>query len=642
MSERFKHLPLSDLAYSVYFNESFEFLDAVNFEKLSITDITKLYNVVKYEQDIDYLPEQWKQIVISHLEKIKEAKKILVRHFNCLSNEQFLSDLKELKEAKGGLIHDYIDAFEDYLSTIEIASDSISTALNKHIIPLYVVLYQEKLSKYFKDVLKEYMMTAPETIELFVSEYDERHISNHRKYHIPKVFSDRDIDIIINNYLEYKFANYNVLQCLIYHKNSKDTYMISPPTRSRIKKLFKQQQDDLFKNNSVQLSNYELRIDPEQEKSKIYEHNFRHTLISYSGKWINENIDDNATLLNNLIYLFELVDSNFRYTSLPTKYSRSLLSAIFEGKNKDEYGTQDFESIDVLIQTSFVAYYQYLKKKNVSLEKIYEWFAGPYIKNEFKIRGFEISLPIENLNNVIKCKNLFSEIERLLKSFMVFQKYSSIEADIYDEETLCKYQQIKSLNGVKYIYPDKFKDISSIMFLLFSDQSMLNYLENGKSASSFVELIGKYHPTYEDFQKFNKEKIDFLIDRSIVSIDNERIIYFNNKWIIGLLKELFSKGFLDIHHLTGKYKEAYNWVDQAGWIIKGDTLFSTQEAEYLNYYLNNSVFTNSLALRNKYEHPSKLELSEEEVFKDYLMGLKVLGLIIIKINDELCIKYHEE
>ncbi len=180
------------------------------------------------------------------------------------------------------------------------------------------------------------------------------------------------------------------------------------------------------------------------------------------------------------------------------------------------------------MQTSFFAYYEYLKKKGIFLENVYEWFSDGYIKNEFGLNGFEISLPIENLSNVLKCKNLFSEIEKILKSFMVYQKYGSIEADIYEEESLCKYHQLKSLNGEKYIYPNDSSDVGTILFLLFSDRSMLNYLNDEKHASSFVELIEKHKPSYNDFQNYHKNKIDFLIEKNVIrKNENGNISYTN-------------------------------------------------------------------------------------------------------------------
>lgn len=643
MGNRLKHLSISDLAYSFYFKESFEFLDSIDFNCLSAKDLTRLYSVVKYENDLDVLSEQAKQIIINHKEKINTARRKLVEYFGHLSDEQFLLDVKEIKDEEGAMAHDYIDALEDYSISIEIQNNSILYILNNHIIPLYVLLYQKRLSAHFEMTLKEYMLIAHETIEMFVSEYDEKHnISSRRRYHIPNIFTAEDIDKIILNYLEYEYANYNVLQCLVYHKNSKDTYFISPTTRTKIKKAFKKQQDDLMSNNAVQISDFELRIDPNQEEPKIYKQECEHSLISYSGKWINENLSNKATILNNLIYIFEQVDNNFRFSSLPTKGAHSIFSELFEGKNKNEYGTLTFQNIDGMMQTSFFAYYEYLRKKGVFLESIYEWFSNDYIKEEFGINGYEISLPTENLSNVLKCKNLFSEIEKMLKSFMVFQKYGAIEADIYEEESLCKYHQLKSLNGKKYIYPNDSSDIESIMFLLFSDQSMLNYLSNDKHAGSFVELIEKHKPFYDDFQNYNKNRIDFLIEKNVIKKNENGTIGYTNVWVVGLLKELFSRGFLDLHHLNARYHEALDLMNSAGWILEDDSLFSKQESDYLNYYLNNSMFTNALALRNKYEHPSKLNQQDDEVFKDYMMGLKILGLIIIKINDELCIKFPEK
>ena len=642
MGEKLKHLSINDLAYSFYFKESFDFLDSVDLDCLSAKDLTKLYSIVKYENDLVFLSEQAKQIVINHKEKIINSRKRLVEYFGYLSNEKFLRDVQEIKDEEEALVHDYIDAFEDYSIKINVQESSILFVLNNHIVPLYVLLYENKLAQYFKSALKEYMMTAHETIELFVSEYDEKHdISPRRRYYIPDIFTDDDINKIIINYLKYEYANYNVLQCLVYHKNSKDTYFISPSTRTKIKRAFRKQQDDLMNNHSVQISDFELRIDPNQEEPKIYKNDGKYTLISYSGKWINDNLDNKATILSNLIYIFEQVDNNFRFSSLPTKGAHSIFTELFEGKNKNEYGTLTFQNIDGVMQTSFLAYYEYLKRKGIFLESVYQWFSNDYLREEFDINGFEISLPTDNLSNVLKCKNLFSEIEKILKSFMVFQKYGSVEADVYEEESLCKYHQLKSLNGDKYIYANDSSDIRTVMFLLFSDQSMLNYLDDKKHASSFVELIEKIKPTYEDFQNYNKKKIDFLIEKCVIKKNENGVIAYANIWAIGLLKELFSVGFLDIHHLSKKYEEAEKWLESMEWIIKSDSMFSKQESDYLNYYLNNSVFTNALALRNKYEHPSKLNQEDNEVYKDYVMGLKILGLIIIKINDELCIKFPE-
>ena len=66
-----------------------------------------------------------------------------------------------------------------------------------------------------------------------------------------------------------------------------------------------------------------------------------------------------------------------------------------------------------------------------------------------------------------------------------------------------------------------------------------------------------------------------------------------------------------------------------------NTLFSKNEYDYLNYYLN-SKFSNGLELRNKYAHGTH-STDGSQHFNDYFKFLEILVLIIIKINEEFCL-----
>ena len=66
-----------------------------------------------------------------------------------------------------------------------------------------------------------------------------------------------------------------------------------------------------------------------------------------------------------------------------------------------------------------------------------------------------------------------------------------------------------------------------------------------------------------------------------------------------------------------------------------DKLFTEAEQDYFNYYLNNK-FSNGLWLRNKYVHATNShEIEEQE--NDYKILLKLLVLLILKIEDDLMI-----
>ena len=66
-----------------------------------------------------------------------------------------------------------------------------------------------------------------------------------------------------------------------------------------------------------------------------------------------------------------------------------------------------------------------------------------------------------------------------------------------------------------------------------------------------------------------------------------------------------------------------------------NTLFSKPEQDYLNYALNKSEFSNGLDLRNKYSHDT-CSLEESQQRQDYMELLKIMVLIVIKINEEFC------
>ena len=54
--------------------------------------------------------------------------------------------------------------------------------------------------------------------------------------------------------------------------------------------------------------------------------------------------------------------------------------------------------------------------------------------------------------------------------------------------------------------------------------------------------------------------------------------------------------------------------------------------------LNKSEYSNGLDLRNKYIH-STYPLDTQQQEQDYISLLKILTVVILKINEEFCLKY---
>ena len=70
-------------------------------------------------------------------------------------------------------------------------------------------------------------------------------------------------------------------------------------------------------------------------------------------------------------------------------------------------------------------------------------------------------------------------------------------------------------------------------------------------------------------------------------------------------------------------------------------MFSRQERDYYNYVLNKKEFSNSLDLRNAFLHGSFYGI-DEELQQAYIETLKIFIMIVVKVNEEFCLKFPEK
>lgn len=73
-----------------------------------------------------------------------------------------------------------------------------------------------------------------------------------------------------------------------------------------------------------------------------------------------------------------------------------------------------------------------------------------------------------------------------------------------------------------------------------------------------------------------------------------------------------------------------------GEIVTDNKLLTKPEYQYFDYLLNNSEFSDGKAIRNRYIHDSIIT-DEKTMTMDYYILLKVMIMIIIKINDDCCL-----
>lgn len=200
------------------------------------------------------------------------------------------------------------------------------------------------------------------------------------------------------------------------------------------------------------------------------------------------------------------------------------------------------------------------------------------------------------------------------------------------------FKDVKSLLKNKYAYPNG-NEYNMIVFYFFSDQCMLTYVKKlKKKYKNFYELITKEKIKKEDIVEYEQGTLQKLIDEKYISIDENGYLYIVNKIQILLLKDVYLNNVISYWKLKEVQRKELDNLIQKGLLKFESTLFSKEEQDYLNYYLNKSEFINSLDLRNMYGHGTQPFGDENIHHSNYIRFLKLFILIIIKINDELCTK----
>lgn len=108
-----------------------------------------------------------------------------------------------------------------------------------------------------------------------------------------------------------------------------------------------------------------------------------------------------------------------------------------------------------------------------------------------------------------------------------------------------------------------------------------------------------------------------------------------NKDRVFVLKDLFRHEVLCPLYYDNDLRRQVSDLVASGDLRYESTLFSVPEQKYLNFVLNNAEFGNGLGIRNRYIHDA-CPLDEDAAFSHYCELLKIMVLIIIKINAEFC------
>lgn len=645
--DRIKFYGKNDMTCSYFIDKSINYMKEFDKNKeLDINDALECFNILEYY-------DNFTEIFQDYIE--------YKNYINCAIGKftgRFKGNFLELYE---DVYINYKDDFFKFINKFKIykniEEDNMKIFLENNTCMLIHILKQKSLVKKFEKILKDVILLNSKCAEMIIDRVYKLNNIN-----MPSNIKNQDINDLLNKYISCKEVNFNyidkIINCKKAFKSLGNEFNIQDKVMLNANRRYEEEKNRIFANTNEEdviysETNIYIKKNQKEPLELIIKNNIYEYSLSYD--WIDNN-KDYPTLLNNFIYVFEYFDYNFRLSFVNKKVNTGLFEELFFTELETLYSKNSiFDELDMVSFGILGAYYNQLKNLKIFFEDIIKWFFEDYLLTEFNIKNYIINIPSKNSTFFEKCRFILPEIESILKQYQLYVEHKKIDIELMQvSSNSLLFADYKSLFSKKYIY---FKEKISLYYsqLLFSEKSTIYYLDKFKDKyTNFFSLITEENVLLNDFKEHQKIKINELIEQDFI-YEKNRFLKPKNIYRHIIFKELYENNTINILNIEnislqyfGKFIEKdylgniTNWIKkEIDILIDNNTLeisekfFSKDEVDYLNYYLNMSSFGNSLDLRNKYMHGTQKN-SEEEHYKNYVIFLRIVIIIIIKINDELC------
>lgn len=646
-----------------------ELAKRVNLEaNYNIIDILEFHNILKYlignhhhqvlsEQQVKDAKAKIYQIIPPFFKN--ETKEDIIDDFKRMFGPNNIENLDEIdKKIKDGTLEhdgeknyilqyreDYLECFEKYKLTETIDEESFEKVAQDIELSLWLFLKTDYFVQNYPQMMKNLFLKNSSNFELLLSNYTSDFTGNKTKYHIPENITKGEMYQFCLDYIDSEACNSNYLKLIEQGVQGIKELTIDGKLKLSAKKKNEEIEKKHFYNDDGTFVNsgFSQKIVVHTQK-KDYDNEISKVKALIETDWLKDNKEP-ETLLNYLMYLEDFFTTNgiLNLCSFPN-CEASVFERFLGVKSKKHYETSHTFSIkNGLLLLSFQVIEDFLKKElDTRVEDLINYFFTKYSEENFQINWLSLDFAKQDEKMNIQTKNLFTVEEHIRKQWNLLVEEKEIEKDLFELENTPKINALKSLLDKKYVYTNsKNKDVPRILNLLFSDQSGIRYINENLTEENFFMLMLKNKVNKNKLLNYQHQDIDFLIDKQVISVDEEDFLCLTNKQLrrIIIFSSIYRFGVIHYCHIldsmtimtleTQKYEVDEMITD--GILTFENKLFSKPEIDFFNYILNNSEFDNALALRNKYLHGSVIG----DNYRDYLYILIILIVYVIKINDEL-------
>lgn len=481
----------------------------------------------------------------------------------------------------------------------------------------------------------------------------EQYTDSGIKYFIPENITKDDYYSLAMRYIQDEpssgdisfESNLNYLQLLTHNLDGMSRFLeMNSEMKLMISEQIVYKTEQLFKKSDVDVNEYKVSVyldshaQPDN-KNAMYSVLDKEYFIKYG---------DTASVLGYIKYLDGLFTPNgildlCSFNNIEANAFSQVIRGVKPKKNYDTGIVFDTKNKLVLLEISAID--KFLRNyHHKSFESIFDDFFSEYSNNVLHLKWIKIPFA-DNQSLSVRIKILLSSEENLRKQWNLYTRKKEIDPNLFSFEHTPDFKHLPSILPKKYIYSAS-KTTDRISRLLFSDQTMLGYINSAVSEKNIVNLLTKHDIKYTDFSDYQLANLNFLLEENVVSRNENGSLFFSKvqKMMLHLYQNIWSYGVINYYnfpsvfnfHLGNSYQKLIDDGIEKGIFYTESTLFAKPEMDFLNYLLNDS-FNNSKGIRNKHEHGDSLD-DDNIYYEDYLYSVIVFLVYIVKINEELHFK----
>ncbi|SHF29364.1 hypothetical protein SAMN05444377_10664 [Flavobacterium fontis] len=598
---------------------------------LTLNDILEIYNIKLHFDNGLFLPKWSKTDKINYVGIIEKKWSTLKNRFIEINDQNIESLINDLENV-------YIGSFWELISKLSvyknISNQKFAEIIENYSYQINYILQQEKIVQKFNKEIREFLLTYKTTAEILLSQFEKKNDNKKScKYYFPKSLSLEDKESIINTYLDSDFCNLNYVRLIEKSKDSNEM-KLQDKTRYKAKKKSEKQNKEILESGHVWNVRVQVGLNKDQnEPVKLKNENGLFEVI-YSEKYL-DGIENYVDLFKSFNSLFNYIDETSLIYLVSKSCELDVIERVIGLKSKNEYEIGEFFTRkEILSNLQLLIIEYYLNRKGSGIELLINYFIE-HINQMIVPNKIIFNLRVSDTPELDKIRTLLPDLDFLLKQYKNLAEYGMIDIDLLHVSSKpIGFSQVTSKNKIKYIYPND-RLIINLKHIFFSDQSHLFHTETyGTKYSNLFDLLTFEKVNLDDFANYQKDTIQSLIKDGYLKLNSKNIVEIEKITLLYIIREIHRNELLSYWHYPKFVRDEVDLLIKDKKLLAESTLFSREEVKYFNFYLNQKIYTNGYDLRNKYSHGTNT-LSSEKHKSDYNLILKIIILILLKIEDDI-------